>query len=201
MNYSIKNYDEKTMAKAKLSDVGISLKVTVEIFNMIRYKNLAKAKIMLQDVISHKKAVPYKRFNKDVGHKRSIGPGRYPEKASDLILSLLNLVESNASNKGLSDELEIIHLVANKGAGAWHYGRQRRRKMKKSHIEIVVKEKEGSLKKTVKKETKMPEVKEPEVKTEQKIVSSQDKKETKQKTETKLKKSQLKKEKVEAKTE
>ena len=157
MEYAIKNYDEKNMAKARLNDAAVSTKVAIEICNMIRSRKLYTAKRILEEVSEKKRAVPYKRFNKDVGHKVSIGPGRYPMKASKAILSLLKLAEANAQHKGLGQSLIIHHLVANKGADQWHQGRQRRRKMKRSHIEVVLKEVETEVKKQMKKEEKRSE--------------------------------------------
>lgn len=61
---------------------------------------------MSNEVINQKKAVPYKRFNKDVGHKKGIGPGRYPIKASGVILSLVKLAESNARTVKDNKEFE-----------------------------------------------------------------------------------------------
>ncbi|MBR9690078.1 50S ribosomal protein L22 [Candidatus Woesearchaeota archaeon] len=166
LRYAIKNFDEKKMAKARINDVGVSLKVAIEICNMIRNNTTEKAKQMLHEVVEQKKAVPFKRFNLDVGHKKKIGPGRYPQKASKTMISLLNLVEANAQDKGLGTDLKIIHLVANKGTGQWRFGRQRRRKMKRAHIEVAVEELE--VKKADKKKPEHKEGKKEETKAEKK---------------------------------
>ena len=133
----------------------ISTKQSIEICNLIRGKNLQKAKQILSEAKDMKRPIPFKRFTEGAGHKHGIGPGKYPVKACSEILNLVNLVEANAQHKGLdTSSLEIIHICANKGPKSWHYGRQSRIKMKRSHIEIVVEEKK------IKKEKKKDAVKE-----------------------------------------
>ena len=128
MKYSLQNYNKETMARAKLVDAPVSTKVAIEICNFIRNKKLDVAQKLLESVMNMKQAVPYKRFNDDVGHKTGIGPGRYPYKASKYMLSLVNLAKANAIDNGLSGDLQITNLIANKGSEQWHHGRQRRRK-------------------------------------------------------------------------
>ena len=142
VNYSIKSFDEKKMARARLNNVEASFKISIEIANMLRYKTTKRAKAILTEVIALKTAVPYKRFNMDVAHKTGIGPGRYPVKPAKQFLALVKLAENNAAAKGLGSELKIIHLAANKGTTQWHHGRQSRRQMKACHIEIAVCEKD-----------------------------------------------------------
>lgn len=138
LNYAMKGYDEKTMARARLDNAEASFKISIEIANMLRYKTTKRAKTILNEVIAIKTAVPYKRFNMDVAHKRGIGPGRYPVKPAKQFLALIKLAEANAENKGIGQDLKILHLVANKGTTQWHNGRQGRRQMKACHIEIAV---------------------------------------------------------------
>jgi len=131
-------------ATAKSVNLPISTKQSVEIASFIRMKLLHKAKMLLQEVVEHKKAVPYKRYNRDTGHKPGkIAAGRYPEKAISHFLQLLNTVGANAEDKGLdSKNLIITEVKANKGTQQWHQGRQRRRRMKNTHIFVKVMENE-----------------------------------------------------------
>ncbi len=161
LKYAAQNYDEKSMARARMNNVEASLKISVEIANMIRYKDTERAKRILEQVLDMKAAVPYRKFNRDVAHKTAIGPGRYPVKSVKLMLDLIKLAESNASNKGLSSELYIIHLAPNKGTTQWHHGRKRRTMMKSTNLEIVVAQK--SQKKTEKKHDKAEAKKEEKV--------------------------------------
>ena len=152
------NGEKENMAKAYGRDMAISTKQSVEVCDTIRGMDLKKAQLLLDKVISKERAIKMKRFNRDTAHKKGIGPGKYPVKTAKAILRLLNSVEANAQNKGLSTKnLVIRHIVANKASRPWHYGRQRRRKMKRTHVEVVVEEKTKEKKtkdKKVKKEKK-----------------------------------------------
>ncbi len=119
----------------------ISTKHAIEICNFIRGRKVENAKKMLEEVTKQEIAVPFKRFNKDRGHKRKIGPGRYPIKASKEFIGLLESVNANAQFKGLNTSNMIIKKIcANKASSSWHFGRKRRRKMKRTNIELVVEE-------------------------------------------------------------
>lgn len=147
--YSTKATGEN-IAKAMGTDLPISSKQSFEISSWLRGKNLALAKEMLQNVIDMKVAVPYKKFNKNVGHKagKGMAAGRYPIKSAFEFLKLVESVEANAQFKGLNTaNLVIIHIVAQRAARAWHYGRHRGRKMKRTTVEIVVQEKAPKVKK------------------------------------------------------
>ncbi len=124
-------------------DLSISTKHAIEICNFIRGKNLLKSKEYMEKVLTKKKAIPFRRFNWDMGHRSgSMGSGRYPVKACKAILSLLESLEVNAQNKGLDTAaLYIKEIIPNKASNVWHYGRQRRRKMKLTHIFMKTEEK------------------------------------------------------------
>ena len=132
-------------AIARAENVSISTKQSVEITSFIRGKELEKAKRLLQEVLEQKRAIPFKRYNKDMGHKPGkIAAGRYPKKATTEIIKLLDTVQANADNKGLDkNNLLISEIKADKGAQQWHYGRLRRRRMKNTHLFVKVVEKEG----------------------------------------------------------
>ena len=141
-NYTFKEYNKENMARALGLALSISFKQSVEICSFIRHKKISDAKEVLNKVIRHEKAIPFKRFNHNVGHKTKIGVGRFPEKASKEILNLLNTVEANAQFKGLNTaNLIIEHINANKASKVMRVGRKRGRQAKRTHIEIVVKEK------------------------------------------------------------
>jgi len=130
-------------AIAKSLNLPISTKQSYEIANFLRGKELNKAKVILEDVLKKKIAIPYRRYNRDTGHKPGIASGRYPEKASKAFLMLLNSVEANADNKGLdTGNLIISELRSTQGTQQWHAGRLRRRRMKRTHLYIKVEESE-----------------------------------------------------------
>src|SRR3989338_4606564 len=156
-NYSFSSYSKDNMARAIGKSLPISFKQSIEICNFIRNKDVGYAKNVLNRVIEKKTAIPFRRFNDNMGHKKRIAAGRYPGKASREILSLISLVEANAQFNGMnSSNLVIAHINANKAATVMHYGRKRSRKAKRTNIEIVVKERAGKkedAKKTAEKKT------------------------------------------------
>jgi large subunit ribosomal protein L22 len=151
-NYSFKTISDK-MARAYGKSLPISTKVSINICNALRGMTVDKALAYLQDVVDEKRAIPFTRFNDGVGHRPGMAAGRYPRKASLAIARVIASAATNAAAKGLSSDLKIISLVANKASSPLHYGRQRRRSMKRTHIEVVVEERSSkkglSAKKTV----------------------------------------------------
>lgn len=147
VNYSTKKFDKEHMAKVMGRNLSMSLKQTVEVCNFIRCKSINDAKVILKRVSEKKIAVPFKRFNSDLGHKKMGGAGRFPVKVSMELIKLLEAVEANAQFKGLNTaNLTIKHICAHKGSKVWHFGRKRRRQMKRTNVEVIVEEK-------IKKET------------------------------------------------
>ena len=132
----------------------ISTKMSIIICEEIRGKNIRKAKRLLEEAIAMRTPIRFRRFHKDLSHKPGMGPARYPINTSKKILALLNTLESNAENKGLNKEqLTITTAIANFAERRWHMGRQRRTKMKNTHIEIkATEEKKEAKKETPKKE-------------------------------------------------
>jgi large subunit ribosomal protein L22 len=132
---------EKGHVPASGRDLGISTKKSVEICRFLKGKQVEKAKIFLKKVVDMTSAVPMTRYKTDTGHKKGIGPGRYPVKAAAAILVVLESAEANAKNKGInSKDLMIVHMAAHRAARPWHFGRKKRQKMKRTHIEVVLAE-------------------------------------------------------------
>jgi large subunit ribosomal protein L22 len=181
--YSIKDFNTEHMARATGRSLPISLKQSVEICNFIKNKNLQKAKEILNDVIAKKIPVPYKRYNRAMGHKKGkLSVGRYPAKASQEILNILESVESNAQFKGLNtSSLVISHICANKAGKQLHYGRQRGRIMKRTHIEVVVEEKAEKKTEAKKEEKQVPKQEEKKVEEQKPEVKEESKPEEKPK--------------------
>lgn len=142
MKYAFSGYNKELMARVVGRDLSISKKQSVEICRWLRHRPLKQAKQLLTEVIAKKRAVPYTRFNWNVGHRPGIGPGRYPLRSAKEFLALLKSAEANAQVKGLhTGNLVIIHCNSQKAPTPYHYGRQRGTKMKRTHIEIVLQEK------------------------------------------------------------
>ena len=140
--YTFREYNKENMARAVGMALPISFKQSVEICNYIKHKNIVNAKKMLQNIIEKKSAVPFRVYNLDLGHKKKIGPGRYPMKTSTHYIKLIEDVEANAQFKGMNtSNLVISHISSHKSAKTWHFGRKSRRRMKRTNVEIIVEEK------------------------------------------------------------
>lgn len=127
-------------AVARALDIPVSTKHCIEICRSLRYKNTTYAKKFLEEVVNLKRAVPFKKFYKDTGHKAGMAAGRFPQKAAKEILDLVKSVEANALVKGLNaSDLKITKIIANKASIPLTGGR-RRTATKRSHVEIEVKE-------------------------------------------------------------
>jgi large subunit ribosomal protein L22 len=184
-------------------DLAISTKQAIEISKCIRGKSLQKSKAFLHRVLKKTSAVPFTRFNRDMGHKPGpIAAGRYPENSTKAILALLDSVESNAQNKGLDTEnLVISSIIPNKASRPSRFGRKRRIRAKRTHVEIVVEEQEQKISqekdatKPVKQEEKVaqPTPKKEEKPVEKKIEEKVEKKEVKTEKSKEEKKEETKK--------
>jgi large subunit ribosomal protein L22 len=140
---------EKT-AKASGRELKVSHKAAREICKAIKGMMLNQAKQYLRDVAVKKKAVPYMRYNKKLPHRHGLVNafcGRYPVKASQQILDILESAQSNAENKGLDvDRLRIYHAAAYQGIKMKRYtprahGRASPKYDTTTHVEIVLDEK------------------------------------------------------------
>lgn len=140
MKYAFKK-SEGNSAKAYGRNLSISTKHSVEICNNLRGKPLQKAKNLLEKAIDLEVPIKMTRYIRDTPHKKGTGSARFPVLASKGILEILKSAESNAQNLGLNtNDLVISHISAHKASTPWHYGRQRRRKMKRTHIQVELQE-------------------------------------------------------------
>ena len=147
--YSVKGLDPDRTAIASGRDLRISPKAAREICNYIRGMNLQKAKEVLREVIELKRAIPYRRHKKKIPHRKGLQgfyAGRYPVKAAEAILKVLEAVEANAEFKGLyTDRLRIVHIAAQRGPVIKKYiprafGRASPHFERLTHIEVAVEE-------------------------------------------------------------
>ncbi len=145
--YAYQGYDEDTMTRVYGRSLPVSTKKSVEVCRLIRGRSVAQAKALLSEVVALKRAVPYKRYNQELAHQKNTGSGGFPVAVCENIIKLLRSAEANASAKGLDeDSLKIVHSCAHLASRPMRYGRKRRVKAKRTHIEIVVKAMEKSKK-------------------------------------------------------
>ncbi|MDD2665619.1 MAG: 50S ribosomal protein L22 [Methanocellales archaeon] len=118
INYSL-GIKSDTTAKAMCYEVKISPKHAREICRELKAMRISQAREYLEDVIALKRPVPFKRHNRNVGHRRGLhkwDAGRYPQKAAFEILRLVKNAQSNAEYKGLDPEhMQILHISAKRG--------------------------------------------------------------------------------------
>lgn len=154
-----KETKKEHQALAKLLNVSASTKHCIEIAKALRYKTTGYAKRFLEDVIALRRPVEFKTFKRNVGHKAGIASGRFPQKAAQQFLKLVKAVEANAMFKSLNvDDLKIIKLVANLASIPAGGGR-RKHKTKRTHLEIIVRERTPLSKKKKEMESKKEEEK------------------------------------------
>ncbi|MGN1362693.1 MAG: 50S ribosomal protein L22 [Methanobrevibacter sp.] len=147
--YNEKENEEKQTARAMARSLKVSPKHCVDICNAIRGMDVQKAKAYLNDVIAEKQAVPFKKHNKKVGHRKGMKgwtAGRYPVKAAKQVLRVLENAEANAEYKGMDTEnLKIEHISSHRGmvirgAIPRAFGRVTPFNTPTTHIQIVLME-------------------------------------------------------------
>ncbi len=145
--YSITGLDPDKTVKASGRDLRVSHKATREVCKTIKGMKLDEAKDFLQKVVLKRKPVPFRRFEKKAGHRHGLEKayaGRYPVKAAQKVLEVLEGAEANAEYKGLNvEKLQIIHASAYPGMKIKRYiprafGRASPRFETLCHIELVL---------------------------------------------------------------
>jgi len=114
-------------AKAYGREIRVSPKHCEEVSRSIRGMNVEVAKNFLKEVAAKKRPVKYTRYKKFLSHKRGIGPGRFPVKAAEKILGIIESAQNNAEYKGLDSENMRIYTIA------IHRGRFIKKYMPRAH--------------------------------------------------------------------
>jgi large subunit ribosomal protein L22 len=149
-SYAFQNFDKSRHVRASIRESDISHKHAREIALAVKGLTVEKARNFLEEVVDHKIAVPFRRYNNEVAHRSNIrdgfSAGRFPKKASNEFLRLLDNLESNAEYKGMDlDRLAIVSCVIHKGTKLERFtpramGRSSPKIDTLVHIEIVAKE-------------------------------------------------------------
>jgi large subunit ribosomal protein L22 len=105
-------FDPKTMSRAYGKELPISPKKSEEVCRAIRGMHIEDALEYLEDVQELKRAIPFRRRNRYIGHKKSMGPAAYPVKVAGAILKILESAQGNAEATGLDPENLRIHTIA-----------------------------------------------------------------------------------------
>ena len=116
--YSFTGYSQPYVI-ARGREMDISQKTSREICTSIKGKMIPQAREYLEDVMNKKQPVPFRRHKKKVGHRSGLTGfhvGRYPVKASEKILEIIDNLENNGDFKGMDTErMKIIHASAIRG--------------------------------------------------------------------------------------
>jgi len=150
--YSVVDLDPDVTVKASGRELRVSPKAAREVCTTIKGMKLDEAKEFLQQVALKKKAVPFRRYNKKIPHRRGlqkVAAGRYPVKAAQKILEVIESAEANAIHRGLDvEQLKVVHASAYPGAKIKRsipraMGRSTPRFGTLCHIEIVLEQRGG----------------------------------------------------------
>lgn len=136
-------------------DLRVHFKNTYETAQAIKRMSLRKAQQYLQDVIDHKRCVPFRKFTGCIGRTAQakefkLTQGRWPEKSCKFLLHLLKNAESNAEMKNLDVEsLQIEHIMVNRAQQGRRrtyraHGRINPFMSQPCHVEIILREDDGT---------------------------------------------------------
>ena len=116
--YSFTGYSQPYVI-ARGREMDISQKTSREICTSIKGKMIPQAREYLEDVMDKKQPVPFRRYKKKIGHRSGLTGfhvGRYPVKAAEKILEVIDNLENNGDFKGMDTErMKIIHASAIRG--------------------------------------------------------------------------------------
>lgn len=129
---------EENVAKAVITNAPISTKSSAMIAQFIKHKPVVRARAELESVLKQQAAIPFTRYSEGAGHKKKIGPGKFPKKATEMFIQLLDSAVANAKDKGFDEDLKVLASSAHQASKGYRYGRKRGQKRKSTHIEIVV---------------------------------------------------------------
>lgn len=146
--YAFEKFDSTKHVRASVREKDISHKHAREVAKMMKGMSIEKARDYLQDVIAKKRAVPFRRFNNEVGHRSDPGvmSGRYPQKTAKEFIKVLDNLEANAEYKGMDlDRLKIISANTHRGVIVKRFtpramGRATPKNNTLTHIELVAQE-------------------------------------------------------------
>ncbi len=116
--YAFQNFDSTKHVRSSIREKDISHKHAREVAVAIKGLSIEKARDYLQAVVNKERAIAFKRFNNQVGHRSDPGmmSGRYPQKTAKEFIKVLDNLESNAEYKGMDlDRLRIVNAAVHKG--------------------------------------------------------------------------------------
>ncbi len=152
--YSITDLDPEKTVKSSGRELRISHKAAREVCKAIKGMELDQAKRYLSLVIDKKQPVPFRRYNKKLGHRHGVEnafAAKYPVKAAQKILKVLEGAEANAEFRGFeSERLRVIHAAAYPGMKIKRFtprafGRSSPKVQVLTHVELVLEQSEETM--------------------------------------------------------
>jgi len=125
----------------------------------IKRMSLRRAQRYLENVLKHKEAIPFRRYNGGLSRHAQAKQHtlaslvRWPKKSCEVLLGLLKNAESNAEAKGLDIEtLHVSHIQVNRAPSGRRrtyraHGRINAYMSHPCHIEMILTEKRSAVKK------------------------------------------------------
>lgn len=116
--YSLKLFESNT-CRARISNLSVHFKNTVETAAAIKGKRVKRALAFLKNVIERKECVPFKKYNGGVGRcaqakNHGWTQGRWPQKSAKALTELIEHAVSNAEYHGLDvDSMVVTHIQVN----------------------------------------------------------------------------------------
>jgi large subunit ribosomal protein L22 len=144
--YTYRTESGVSVARSRGVELPISPKKTYEVLNAIRGLPLERARTVLEEAVSLKKAIPFRRYNQETAHHTGVGPGRYPKKVARHLLKVLVNAEANAEYEGLDTERLYLRVAASsrgrirKARMPRAQGRSTNWNEQTTHVEIVLAE-------------------------------------------------------------
>ncbi len=147
-HYAFQNYDATRHVRSSLREKDISHKHAREVAVAIKGLSIEKARDYLQAVVNKQRAIAFRRYKNQVGHRADPGmmSGRYPQKTAKEVIKVLDNLESNAEYKGMDlDRLKIVNATVHKGVTVKRFipramGRATPKNDVLTHVELVAQE-------------------------------------------------------------
>jgi len=146
--YAAQNVDPEITSRAVGKDLPVKPKFAIEVCRAIRGRSVKGAKLFLEDVVALKRAVPFRKVQRNIKHQKGVGPGRFPVKVAAAALKVLKDAESNAEYKGLDPtRMFVRHAAASRASPIRGFmpraqGRATAWDTHTTHLEIVLEERE-----------------------------------------------------------
>ncbi len=149
--YSITGLDPAKTVKASGRELRVSHKAAREVCTAIKGMTLDQAKEYLNKVMRKKQPVPFRRYNKKLGHRHGVEnafAARYPIKTAKRILQVLEGAEANAEFRGFDlERLRVLHAAAYPGMKLERFtpralGRSSPKINTLTHVELVLEQTE-----------------------------------------------------------